>query len=84
MAIDTYLAIIILNVNELNGLIRKHRVVDWIRKKNTIVQYVAQKRIQGEKHRQKLRKWKKIFHANENDKKVGGSKAHIRQNQNLN
>ena len=41
MAIDTYLPIIILNVNGLNVLIKRHRVVDWIRKKNTIVQYVA-------------------------------------------
>ena len=33
MAISTYLSIIILNVNELNAPIKRHRVADWIEKK---------------------------------------------------
>ena len=28
----------------------------------------------------KVRSWKKMFHANENDKKVGVANTHIRQN----
>ena len=34
MAISIYLSIITLNVNRLNPLIRKHRVANWIKKKN--------------------------------------------------
>ena len=33
MAIGIYLSIIILNVNGLNDLIRRHRVAGWIKKK---------------------------------------------------
>jgi predicted DNA-binding protein YlxM (UPF0122 family) len=33
--ITTYLSIIILNVNELNSPIERHRIVDWIKKKQT-------------------------------------------------
>ena len=32
MAINTYLSIIILNVNGLNAPIKRHRVADWIKK----------------------------------------------------
>ena len=33
MAINTYLSIITLNVNELNAPIKRHRVAEWIKKK---------------------------------------------------
>ena len=33
MAINAYLSIIILNFNELNAPIKRHRVVDWIKRK---------------------------------------------------
>ena len=33
MAISTYLSIIILNVNWLNSPIKRHRVAEWIKKK---------------------------------------------------
>jgi hypothetical protein len=32
MGISTYLSIISLNVNSLNSPIKKHRLVDWIKK----------------------------------------------------
>ena len=44
MAINIYLLIITLNVNGLNPTIKRHRVVDWI-KKNKSLQYVAYKRL---------------------------------------
>lgn len=37
MAITTYLSIIILNVNGLNTPIKKHDVVEWIRKRDLYV-----------------------------------------------
>ena len=75
MAIRTYLSIINLNVNELNAPIKRHRMADWIKKKNnqepTI--YCLQETHFGLKdtHKLKVRGWKKIFHANRNDKKAG-------------
>ena len=36
MAIRTYILIIILNVNELNASIKRHRVVEWIKSKRPV------------------------------------------------
>ena len=37
MAISTYLSIISLNVNGLNAPIKRHRVTEWIKKKDPSV-----------------------------------------------
>ena len=37
IAITTYLSIISLNVNKLNALIKRHRVAEWIRKKDPYI-----------------------------------------------
>ena len=37
MTISTYLSIITLNVNELNALIKRHRVADWIKKQEPTI-----------------------------------------------
>ena len=42
MATNTYISIIILNLNGLNAAIQKHRVSDWIKKKS--LQYAAYKK----------------------------------------
>ena len=45
MAINTCLSIITLNVDGLNAPIKRHRVADWIKKKqNKSLQYAAYKR----------------------------------------
>ena len=36
MSINTYLAIIVLNVNELNYPIKRHKVAKWIKKQVSI------------------------------------------------
>ena len=72
MARSAYLSIITLNVNELNTLIKRHRVTDWIKKQDPSI--CCLQRIQfrtTDTHRWKVWGWKKIFHANGNDKKVG-------------
>ena len=80
MAISTYLSIITLNVNELNSLIKTNRVVEWIKKKQKTKPkthlYAASKRLTLDADTQKLkvRGWKKIFHANGNQKKAGMAK----------
>ena len=50
MAVSTYLSIITLNVNGLNAPIKRHRVVDWMKKKTS--QYAACNSLQGESHTQ--------------------------------
>ena len=81
MAIDTYQSMIILKVNGLNVPIKKHRVADWIKKKGepTICCLNESHWRAQETHRLKVKGWKKVFHANGNDKKVSHS-THVRQN----
>lgn len=61
MAIGIYLSIIILNVNGLNDLIRRHRVADWIKKTTKNLQYVAQKRLTSGQKIQTENKGIKIY-----------------------
>ena len=69
MAISTYLSVITLNVNGLNASIKRHRVVDWIKKQEPTICCLQETYFKA-KHirRLKVRVWKKIFHANGNDK----------------
>ena len=55
MVIGTYIWIITLNVNGLKAPTKRHRLADWIQKQDT--------------NRLKVRGWKKIIHANGNQKK---------------
>ena len=72
MAINTYLSIITLNVNGLNAPIKRHRVADWIKKQEPIICCLQETHFRAkDTHRLKVRGWKKIFHANRNEKKVG-------------
>ena len=60
---------ITLNVNELNFPIKRHRVAEWI--KNKIHIYAANKWLTlraKDTHKLKMRGWRKIFHANGNQK----------------
>lgn len=63
MATGTYSSIITLNVKGLNSIIKRHRVADWIFKKNHL--YAECKR------HTKMRQWKKIFYENGNKRKAG-------------
>ena len=72
MTINTYLSIITLNVNGLNTPIKSHRVSDWIKKQETTICCLQETHFRAKNtHRLKVRGWKKIFHANGNEKKVG-------------
>ena len=69
MAINMYLSIITLNVNGLNAPIKRHRVADWIKKQKPTICCLQETHFRaGDTHRLKVRGWKKIFHANRNDK----------------
>ena len=72
MATNTYISIIILNLNGLNAAIQKHRVSDWIKKKKSTICCLEEAHFRAkDTHRLKVRAWKHIFNANKNDKKAG-------------
>ena len=70
MALNTYLSIISLNVNGLNASIKRHRVAEWIRKQNPDRCCLQGTHLRREgTQRLKVKGWKKVFHANGNEKK---------------
>ena len=72
MVIGTYLSIITLNVNVLNAPIKRHRLAEWIQKKDTYICCLKETHFRPrDTYRLKVRGWKKIFHASGNPKKGG-------------
>ena len=72
MVIGTYISIIALNVNGLNAPTKRHRLVEWIQKQDQYICRVQETHFRPrDTYRLKVRGWKKIFHANGNQKKAG-------------
>ena len=72
MVIGTYISIITLNVNALNTPTKRHRLVEWIQKQDPYICYLQDTHFRPRDiFRLKVRRWKKIFHANGNQKKAG-------------
>ena len=72
MAINTYLSIITLSVDGLNAPIKRHRVADWIITQDPYICCLQETHLRPrDTFRLKVRGWKKIFHANGNQKKAG-------------
>ena len=68
----SYLSIIILNVNAVNVPTKKHRQAEWIQKQDPYI--CCQQEIHlktKDTYRLKVNGWKKIFHANRDQKKPG-------------
>ena len=71
MVIGTYILIITLNVNGLNAPTKRHRLAEWIQKQDPYACCIQETHFRPrDTHRLKVRGWKKIFHANENQKKA--------------
>ena len=72
MSINTYLSIIIFNVNGLNAPIKRHRVTYWIKKQDHTI-YCPQGTHLREKdtYRLKVKVWEELLHANGQDRKAG-------------
>ena len=71
MAISTYLSIITLNVNGPNAPIKRHKVTEWIKKQDTYICYLQETHLKPkDMHRLKVKGLKKIFHANNREKKA--------------
>ena len=72
MVIGTYILIIILNVNGLNAPTKRHRLAEWIQKQDQYICCLQETHFRPrDTYRLKVKGWKKIFHANENQKKAG-------------
>ena len=72
MGIGTYISIITLNVNGLNAPTKRHRLAEWIQKQDPYVCCLQETHFRPrDTYRLKERGWKKIFHANGNQKKAG-------------
>ena len=64
--------IITLNVNGLNAPTERHRLAKWTQKQDTYICCLQETHFRPrDTYRLKLRGWKKIFHANGNQKKAG-------------
>ena len=72
MVIGTYISITTLNVNVLNAPIKRYRLAEWIQKQDPYIGCLQQTHFRHrDTYRMKVRRWKKIFHANGNQKKDG-------------
>ena len=73
MALHTYLSIITLTVNDLNAPTKRHSVAEWIRKQDPYICCLQETHLRSkDTHRLKVTGQKKIFHANEKEKKIAG------------
>jgi exonuclease III len=63
--ITTYLSILTLNVNTLNSPIKSHHLIKWIKKEDPTICYLQETHlINKNKHRLRVKGWKKIYQAN--------------------
>ena len=61
-----------LNVNGLNAATKRHRLAEWIQKQDPYICCLQETHDRPmDTYRLKVRGWKKIFHANGNQKKAG-------------
>ena len=72
MTTGSYLSIITLNVNGVNAPTKRQRVAEWIQKQDPYICCLQESHLKTrDTHRLKLKGWKKIFHANRDQKKAG-------------
>ena len=71
MRIGEYISIITLNVNGFNAPCKRHRVAEWIQRQDPYICSLQETDFRPRAtYRLKVRGWKKIFHANGNQKKA--------------
>ena len=74
MVIGPYILITTLNENGLNAQTKRCRLAEWIQKQDLNICCLLETHYRPrETYRLKVRGWKKIFHANGNQKKAGAA-----------
>ena len=72
MVIGTYISIITLLMNGLNAPTKRHRLAEWIQTQGPYICCLKETHFRPrDTYRLKVRGWKKIFHANRNQKEAG-------------
>ena len=72
MVIGRYISIIPLNVNGINAPTKTHRLAERIQKQDPYICCLQETHFRPkDTYRLKVRGWKKIVHANGNEKKAG-------------
>ena len=72
MAMGSYLSIITLNVTGLNAPTKRQRLAKWIQKQNPYICCLQETHLKTrDTYRLKVKGWKKISHANRDQKKAG-------------
>jgi len=72
MAVGSYLSIITLNVNGLNAPTKRQRLAEWVQKEDPCICCLQETHLKTrETYELKVKGWKKIFHANRDQKKAG-------------
>ena len=71
MVIGKYISIITFNVNGLNAPTKRHSLSEWTQKQDPYICCLQETHFRPkDTYRLKVKGWKKIFHANGNQKKV--------------
>ena len=72
MVTGSYLSIITLNANGLNAPTKRQRLAEWIQKQDPYICCLQETHLETRNtNRLKVKGWKKIFHANRDEKKAG-------------
>ena len=72
MVIGTYISIITLNVNGVNAPTKRNSHAEWIQKQDLYICCLQETHFRPrDTYRLNVKGWKKIFHANGNQKKAG-------------
>ena len=72
MVLGTYISIFTLNVDGLNAPTKGHRLAEWVQKQDPYICCLQESHFRPrDTYRLKVRGWKKMFHANGNQKKAG-------------
>ena len=68
----SYLSIIALSVNGLNAPTKRQRLAEWIQKQDPYICCLQETHLKTrDAYRLKMKGWKKLFHANRDQKKAG-------------
>ena len=68
----SYLSIITLNINGLNAPTKRQSLAEWIQKQDPYICCLQETHLKTrDTYRLKVKGWKKIFHANRDQKKAG-------------
>ena len=72
MAMGSYLSIITLNINGLNAPTKRQRLAGWTQKQDPYICCLQETHLKTrDTYRLKVKGWKKIYHANRDQKKAG-------------